>query len=100
MYVTVCRYVCMKASVCVFMCMNMCVCVCVCVAGKGRLMYLSVCEWMGVCVCGYIMFRAQVCVYECIYLMCSCGYMCLFLFSLDARFRSLRRPAVLKFQDT
>ena len=33
---------------------------------------------MGMCTCGYIMFRAQVCVYEYIYLMCLCGYMCLF----------------------
>ena len=87
-------------SVCIYVYEYVCVCVCVC-GGEGETYVpVCVCEWMGVCVCGYIMFRAQVCVYECIYLMCSCGYMCLFLFSLDARFRSLRRPAVLKFQDT
>ena len=48
---------------------------------------------------GYIMVRAQVCVYECIYLMCLCGYTCLFLFPLDAQCRFLRCPEVLKFRE-
>ena len=96
-YVCGCVQVCMYESVSVYIYVYEYICVCVSVC-RG-LMYLSVCVNGWVCVCVDVSWLGHKCVCEYIYLMCFCGYPCLFLFPLDVRCRSLRRPEVLKFRE-